>query len=188
VNEQLALNPDGAGVRITRDVAAVTLGVIGVEQVNLFARGGADTIAVGDLSGTDVTGTNIDLTSVVGGGDAAADNVFVTGTNGNDTATVRGAAGSALVTGLHPTVSIAGAEPANDRLTVNALGGDDAVDASAFAADAIALTENGGNGADVLIGGAGNDILHGDADDDVLIGGPGADTLDGGTGNNVVIQ
>jgi Ca2+-binding RTX toxin-like protein len=62
------------------------------------------------------------------------------------------------------------------------------VDASAFAADAIRLTADGGDGDDVLIGGAGADTLGGGAGDDVLLGGPGTDVLDGGAGNNVVVQ
>ena len=85
-------------------------------------------------------------------------------------------------------MNIAGAEAANDRLTVNTLGGDDVMDASGLSADAIGLTANGGDGDDVLIGGAGNDTLNGDDGDDVLIGGPGQDILDGGPGNNILIQ
>ena len=80
------------------------------------------------------------------------------------------------------------AEATNDRLTVNALAGDDVVEASALAADAIQLTADGGDDDDVLIGGAGNDGLNGGAGDDVLLGGPGVDVLDGGLGDNVVIQ
>ena len=73
-------------------------------------------------------------------------------------------------------------------MTVNALGGDDVVEASALAAGAIQLTADGGDGDDVLVGGAGNDVLLGGEGDDVLIGGPGIDILDGGPGDNTVIQ
>ena len=90
--------------------------------------------------------------------------------------------------GLAAQVNITGAEAANDRLTVNALGGDDVVDASGLSAGAIALTADGGDGDDVLIGGDGNDTLLGGAGDDVLIGGPGQDILDGGPGDNILIQ
>ena len=92
------------------------------------------------------------------------------------------------VIGLAAQVNITGAEAANDRLTVNTLGGDDVLDASGLSVGAIGLTANGGDGDDVLIGGDGNDTLSGDAGDDVLIGGPGLDVLDGGTGNNILIQ
>ena len=93
--------------------------------------------------------------------------------------------------------NITGSEPANDRLVVNTLAGDDVVDASALSAGAIKLTADGGDdddiliggdGDDVLIGGAGDDVLTGGAGDDVLIGGPGVDTLDGGPGDNILIQ
>ncbi len=84
------------------------------------------------------------------------------------------------VTGLAAKVTISGAEAANDRLTVNALGGDDVVEASGLAAAAIAADADGGAGDDILIGGAGNDVLLGGPGDDVLIGGPGNDTIDGG--------
>jgi Ca2+-binding RTX toxin-like protein len=87
---------------------------------------------------------------------------------------------------LHTTVTIADFD-VNDRIVINGLGGDDVIQASGLAAG-IQLTENGGDGADVLIGGAGDDTLNGDAGDDVLIGGPGNDTLDGGSGNNIAIQ
>jgi Ca2+-binding RTX toxin-like protein len=76
---------------------------------------------------------------------------------------------------------------AGDHLVINGLGGDDVINASGLEAG-ISITENGGDGADVLIGGAGNDTLNGNAGDDVLIGGPGQDVLDGGSGNNINIQ
>ena len=114
--------------------------------------------------------------------------MVVNGTTGDDAVTVAGNASGVSVTGLSAQVNITGAETANDRLTINTLGGDDVLDASGLSAGAILLTANGGDGDDVLIGGAGNDTLNGDAGDDVLIGGPGLDILDGGPGNNILIQ
>jgi hypothetical protein len=188
VGENVDLSANRSRLRLFRNVAAVTMDAAGVEHVNFVALGGADNITVGDLTGTGVTQANLDLGAAGGAGDGAADNVIVNGTGGDDSVTVSGSAGSALVTGLAATVSIAHAEPANDRLTENALAGDDVTDATGLAADAIGLILSGGNDDDVLDGGAGNDTLNGDAGDDVLIGGPGADTLNGGTGNNVLIQ
>ena len=75
-----------------------------------------------------------------------------------------------------------------DRVTVNALAGDDVVDASGLAASAALLTADGGDDDDVLLGGAGNDTLLGGDGDDVILGGPGADVIDGGAGDNVVID
>src|SRR5262249_22746493 len=143
-----------------------------------------------DLSGTDVTEVNVDLagTPGTGVGDGAADNVIVTGTAGEDVVVVAGDATGVSVLGLAARVNIVGAEAANDRLTINAGAGDDAVEASGLTATSIALTANGSDGDDILVGGDGADTLNGEAGDDVLIGGPGDDSLDGGPGNNTVIQ
>ena len=102
--------------------------------------------------------------------------------------TVTGAGPNAQVSGLAARVSVSGAIAGSDRVTVNALAGDDVVDASGLAASSALLTADGGDGDDVLIGGDGNDTLLGGAGDDVLIGGPGTDTIDGGPGDNVVLQ
>ena len=85
-------------------------------------------------------------------------------------------------------MNIAGADAANDRLTVNALAGDDVVDTSGLATGSIQLTADGGDGNDVLIGGDGDDVLLGGPGDDVLLGGPGTDTIDGGDGDDIEIQ
>jgi Ca2+-binding RTX toxin-like protein len=85
-------------------------------------------------------------------------------------------------------VNITGAEATNDRLIVNTLDGDDVVDASGLAVDAIQLTADGGAGDDVLLGSNGNDTLLGGDGDDLLLSGPGVDILDGGPGDNIVIQ
>ena len=190
VNENIDLSANGSRLRMFRDVGNVTMDVNGVEQVNVVALGGADTITVNDLTGTDVTDVNVDLASPPGSGagDGQADSVVVNGTNGADTAIVGGDANGVSVFGLSAQVNVTGAEPANDRLTINTLGGDDVVDASGLTDGAILFTANGGDGDDVLIGGAGNDTLAGGAGDDVLIGGPGQDVLDGGPGDNILIQ
>jgi Ca2+-binding RTX toxin-like protein len=161
-----------------------------VESIDFTARGGADSITVNDLSGTDVTDVNLNLESTPGSGvgDGQPDSVIVTGTHGDDVALAFGDANGVAVVGLAAQVNITGAEAANDRLVINALAGDDVVDATGLSASGIQLTADGGDGSDVLIGGAGNDVLLGGAGDDVLLGGPGVDVLDGGAGDNVIIQ
>jgi Ca2+-binding RTX toxin-like protein len=123
-----------------------------------------------------------------GTGDNQPDQVIVEGTPGNDQITVSGRNGAASVSGLPATVTVTGAEAANDTLTIDALDGNDRVNASRLAASAGKLAIDGGNGNDVLIGGAGDDVLAGSAGNDLLIGGPGQDSLDGGPGRNIVIQ
>jgi Ca2+-binding RTX toxin-like protein len=189
-NENIDISANGSRVRFTRDVGNVTMDLNGVETIDFNARGGADTITVNDLTGTDVTQVNLNLESTPGSGtgDGQPDTVIVNGTNGDDAILVAGDASGVGVFGLAAQVNITGSEAANDRLTVNALAGDDVVTASGLAAGALMLTEDGGDGDDVLIGSAGDDTILGGNGDDVLKGGPGQDTLDGGPGDNIVIQ
>jgi Ca2+-binding RTX toxin-like protein len=190
IAERIDLSANGTRLRFTRDVANIVMDVNGVEDVNFTAKGGADTITINNLAGTGVTQVNLDLAGVPGSGvgDGAADTVIVNGTSGNDVISVNGDASGVSVAGLAAAVHIAGAEVANDKVEIFALAGDDVVNASGLTATAIQLTEDGGDGNDVLIGGAGNDTLLGGAGDDVLNGGPGQDVLDGGPGNNTLIQ
>ena len=138
-----------------------------VESIDFRALGGADNIVVGDLTGTDVTQIGLDLRGPDGGGDGQADTVTVNGTEGDDVFGAAGDAGGVNVFGLQATVNIFSPEQANDRLTLNALGGDDTVDATALEADGIQLTMNGGLGDDVFLGSEGNDLINGGDGDDV---------------------
>ena len=188
--ENFTLSANGSRLRLFRDVGNVTMDVNGVEQVNIAGLGGGDTTTINDLSHTGVTSVNVDLGFTPGGqsGNGAANTVIVNGTAGRNSISVAGQAGSADIFGLASSVHIVGADPANDRLIVNALGGNDLVNSMLLHADAIMLTADGGDGNDILIGGFGNDTLLGGAGNDFLIGGPGQDTLDGGPGVNHLIQ
>jgi Ca2+-binding RTX toxin-like protein len=188
VAETIDMSANGPRLRFTRNVANIVMDTDGVEQVDFNALGGSDLVTVHDLSATDVTRVNVDLGASAGGGDGAADQVTVEGTQGDDVVELAGNANAVDVTGLPAAVSVLDGEAVNDRLTVKGLGGDDAILATGVAAGSIALTLDGGHGDDILLGGAGDDTLLGGADDDVLIGGPGLDTLDGGPGNNILIQ
>ena len=188
VNEKIDLSANGSRLRLVRDVGNVTMDVNGVEQVNVVALGGADTITVNDLSPTVVTQVNIDLAGTAGSGigDGQADTVIIVGTDGDNVVSVFGDANGTTATGLAAEIHIAGAEADKDRLIVRAVAGDDIVEASGLTATGIQFTADGGDGNDNLIGGAGNDTLLGGAGDDVLIGGPGQNILDGGPGDNIL--
>ena len=188
IDETINISANGTRLRFTRDVGNIVMDADGVERVDFNALGGADVITVNDLSGTAVTEVNLNLAASDGSGDGQADTVIINGTTGDDVIVATGDASGVAIQGLAAQVNIAGAEAANDRLTINALAGDDVIEASGLAANAIQLTEDGGDGTDVLIGGAGNDTLIGGAGDDNLIGGPGLDILDGGPGSNTLIQ
>jgi Ca2+-binding RTX toxin-like protein len=185
--ENIDIAANGGRVRFFRNVANVTMDLNDVEGIDFNAQGGADTVVVNDLSGTDVVEINLNLAAIGGGGDAQPDNIIVFGTNGDDVSIVSGVSDVGVL-GLAAQVNITGSEGANDRLTLNMLDGDDVVDASSLAAGVIQLTIDGGAGDDVLIGSDGNDVILGGDDDDVLIGGPGLDVLDGGPGDDIEIQ
>jgi Ca2+-binding RTX toxin-like protein len=188
INENMTVSANGGRVLFTRDIAAITMDLNDVESIVAKTFGGTDSLVVNDLSGTDVVDVTGDLAALGGGNDLAADNVVVNATNDHDVPVVTGTGPNAQVSDLPAQVSVAGAITGSDRLTVNALAGDDVVDASELAANSALLTLDGGAGDDVLIGGAGADNLLGGAGDDVLIGGPGIDTIDGGPDDNVIIQ
>jgi Ca2+-binding RTX toxin-like protein len=188
VAENIDIAANGGRVRFFRNVATVTMDLNDVEGIDFRALGGADIIAVNDLSGTDVTEVNTDLAAAVGGGDAQPDNVIVQGTNDEDVSLVAGDASGVAALGLAARVNMTGTEVANDRLTVNALAGDDVVQASGLAAGAIGLIADGGAGNDVLVGSDGDDLLRGGPGDDVILGGLGTDVIDGGDGDDIEIQ
>jgi hypothetical protein len=185
VAEQITISANGGRVIFFRNVATVTMDLNDVEGIDFNALGGADNIVVNDLSGTDVTEINLNLAEAANV--AGADSVVAQGTNGDDVALVVGDASGVSLLGLAAVINITGSQAANDRLTVNALAGDDVVEASGLAAGAIGLTADGGAGGDVLVGSDGNDVLVGGAGDDVLLGGLGLDVLDGGDGDDVEI-
>src|SRR5262249_51403043 len=150
VSENMDLSANGSRVRLFRDIGNITMDLNGIEQVDIAALGGADRITVGDLSGTDVTEVNLDLSNPAGSGtgDGQADTVIVDGTSGDDQIVVGGSADAVIVSGLPASVNITGSEGDIDQLIVNGLAGDDFIDASALEVGAFQLTLNGGAGAD----------------------------------------
>jgi Ca2+-binding RTX toxin-like protein len=189
VNEQFHLSANGARARLTRDIGGVTMDLGGVEQVDLASLGGSDTLTVDDLAGTDVRTVNNDLAGVIGGTtpDTDTDHTVVNGTDGADAIVASGHGGAVQVTGLTATVNLTHANPAQDGLSIDAAAGDDHVDASALAADAIALTVEGGAGNDTLLGSAGADRLVGGDGNDVVDGNQGADVAFLGAGDDQFI-
>jgi Ca2+-binding RTX toxin-like protein len=177
IAENITISANGGRAIFFRDIANVTMDLDDVERIDFRALGGADNIVVGDLSGTDVTEVNIDLRGPNGGGDGAADTVTVNATQGADVFGVAGDAGGVSVFGLHTNVNMFFQEVANDRLTLNGLGGDDVIDATGLEADGIQLTMNGGLGADVFLGSEGHDFINGGDGDDLAQMGAGDDTF-----------
>jgi Ca2+-binding RTX toxin-like protein len=188
IAENVDVSANGGRVLFFRNVASVLMDLNDTESIDFNALGGTDNVVVNDLSGTDVVEVNVNLAAAGGAGDAAADNVFVHGTGGDDVALITGDATGVSVLGLAAQVNITGAEAALDRLHVFAGDGDDVIEASGVSAGAIGLILDGGAGDDVLIGSDGDDILIGGEGDDVLIGGLGNDIFDFGPGDDIEIQ
>jgi Ca2+-binding RTX toxin-like protein len=189
VGEKIELASNGSWARLSRDVANITLDLAGVENIDLETIGGSDAVTVDDLTGTGVANLVVGLGTASNAPDGAADSVTVDGTAGDDVVSLGGSGSDVEVAGLPAHISVLGGFPADrDRLTVDALGGDDVIEASSVSAGALLLTLDGGDGSDVLLGGEGDDTLLGGPGDDVLIGNAGNDTIDGGPGNNIVID
>ncbi len=176
--EKIDISANGSRVSLFRDVGNVTMDLNGVEHIQLNAAGGADTVTVNDLTGTDVTQIAIDLAATgTTSGDGQPDNVIVNGTAGDDAIKIASSGGAVTVSGLAAQVTIAHAEGANDTLTVNGLGGNDTIDASALKAGQINLVINGGDGDDTITGSSGNDTVIGGRGNDTAFLGKGDDTF-----------
>jgi Ca2+-binding RTX toxin-like protein len=185
-NEAFRVTANGRRTRLTRDVGAITMDFDGIETVDVNSLGGNDVVNVDDLASTTVRTVNHDEAAALGGSapDTGSDQTIVNATNAKDALTAAGAANAASVSGLVATVNTRHADVASDALTINALGGDDRVDASTLGADTMKLTEDGGAGDDTLLGGRGNDVQIGGDNNDALDGNQGNDTALMGAGDD----
>jgi Ca2+-binding RTX toxin-like protein len=194
---------------VTRDIAAITLDLVGVEAARLRTFAGTDSVVVNDLSATELGLVTVDL-GAVGGGDAVADVVTVFGSSADDTISLsRTDAFEAAVQG-GATTRVLNMEPPLDTLRINGLTGSDTTAANGLAGPDImsaipsidrvlidggpfggyriesfdeTVRLNGLGGDDTLIGINGLASLA----SLVLDGGDGADTLTGGNGADVLI-
>ena len=124
--EQMSLSANGPESVFLRQPGNVRMDMDDVEQLDLTPLGGADTVAINDMTGTGFQQANIDL-SVAGAGDGQVDSVTVNGTHNADHVNVRSHDGRVDVEGPSAETRITGSEP-TDHLQVNALGGRDRVD------------------------------------------------------------
>ena len=200
IAETINILANGGRTLFLRDVANITMDLNGVENLDFNALGGADTIVVGDLTGTGVKQVNVDLSAVAGGGtgDGAADSVTVNGTQGGDAITIVSSGAAVIVAGLAARVALTGSEGADDSLVVNGQGGDDTINASPLVAGRVKLTINGGlgndtidgsQGDDIVNGGDGNDLVRLGLGDDTFVWNPGDDndTVDGQGGSDTLL-
>jgi Ca2+-binding RTX toxin-like protein len=158
--ETFDLFANGGRALLFHSAVGEVLDINDVERVQLTALGGADHIAVHDLTGTDITQVAIDLTATPNGatGDGKVDTVTLDGAAGNDIVHLSLVGDEIAIDGLAAQVTIDHADK-SDLLVVNGSSGFDFIDASGLAAGHVALQLFGGDDADVIIGSGGNDTL-----------------------------
>ncbi|MGF1566687.1 MAG: hypothetical protein ACFCVD_01190 [Nodosilinea sp.] len=183
-NEIIDMLANGERFTFLRDIGAIVMDTNNLEQVDFRAFGGADTININDLTGTDVKQINLNL-GILGtaGGDGEIDTINVAGSDRNDVIRIATVGNDVVVSGLTAKVSIFRAD-ANDHLVVSGGDGNDQIRAAHLGLDAIQLTLEGGAGHDRLVGSANDDTLVGGWGDDTLVGSKGADTLTGNEGRD----
>ena len=155
-NENIDLSANGSRVRLFRDVANVTQDMNGIENLALSPLGGADTVTVGDLTGTDLKHANVDLSATGGSGDGQPDTVTADGTDEPDTVHVGSdSAGDVVVSGRATELRVSGSEPATstspgDTVQVNTLSGDDTITNGIGVSGPAAIGIDGGEGSDTV--------------------------------------
>jgi Ca2+-binding RTX toxin-like protein len=121
IAEVMDISANGGRVTLSRNVGNVKMDINGVENINVAALGGADTITVHDLHGTDVNNVNIDLGARGGGSDGQPDTVNIDASPGDKISFTENN-GVITVSGLGANVTIANFDPTNDHIVINGLG------------------------------------------------------------------
>ena len=137
-SEEIALSAQEGAVRLTRNIAAITMELDGLEHVAVHALGGSDRIEIGDLRGTGLDAADVGLGLFDGSGDGQPDTVVVNGTDRRDTVEVSRSGSVVVARGLAALVRIAGSEAAADTLRIQTLDGDDDVTVAPDVSDLIA--------------------------------------------------
>ena len=168
-----------AGGLMQANLGGIAVASDDVEALRIEPLGGADTVTVSDLAGSEVGQVTTDLGSSAGGpADGQVDSVNVNARDSADNLAVNSSPSGIAFTGLAASTGVVAADLA-DRLTLNGLAGADTMDASGLAANAGHLTLRGGRDPDTLTGSPGDDTFASAVGDggDVVRGGAGADTV-----------
>jgi len=150
IGENINIAANGSRVLLTRDVAAITMDLNGLEVLNVATLGGADHVTVGDLTGTGVKLVNVNLAGSDGSPDTAADIVSALGTDQSETVSFTSNGTETLVKGLPIQTDITNADN-TDTVNVQAGGGSDTFDLSNVAGVVPILALDGGEGLDTVI-------------------------------------
>jgi Ca2+-binding RTX toxin-like protein len=186
-NENIALSASGSHVRLTRDIASITMDLVGIERANVRALGGTDTVTVNDLTGTDLKTANVDLSGFDGNDDGAADTVVANGTDGADDVNVTSSGGNVVVSGLATQLQVAGNESTLDNVDVDTLGSADTIESGVGFTGPLPVTIDGGDGSDTTT------YSRTSADDTIGIARNGTSavavfTSPGGVLNNIAVE
>jgi hypothetical protein len=128
IGEDIAVSADAnRHVRITRNVAAVSLDLANTEAFSLRTLGGADNVTINDLSGTPLKSATVDLSAFDGAGDFSPDTVTLNGTAKADRVNLTREGDTVVEFGLPTETFITGSEKALDTVGLNTLAGDDDV-------------------------------------------------------------
>jgi Ca2+-binding RTX toxin-like protein len=202
-SENFDLSANGGRIRLFRDVANIVMDVNDVEHLDLATLGGADTVNVNDLKGTDMVRVNVDLAgaSDPNAGDSQADSVVLHGSGGFEVVSIGATKGVLEVEGLSAAVRVAHAEPASDRVQYVVLGNDDVHLLGTNKADVISIAPSPVTGvrttvdtfpAPVDVSGGGRLVVFGLSGADTISAANGINALgtslelDGGSGNDVI--
>jgi predicted ester cyclase/Ca2+-binding RTX toxin-like protein len=156
--ENVEATANGPRARFTRNIANIVMDLDGIETVDFQALGGADTMQVGDLAGTDLKTVDTDLSVL----DGQADTVIARGTEGEDEVELANDGGLMVVDGLAAETRVLGGEETLDNLSVAALGGADTIETAVGITGVIPFNADGGGDADTAIyrGTAADDAIH----------------------------
>jgi Ca2+-binding RTX toxin-like protein len=128
IGEDIAVSADANHhVRVTRNVAAVSMDLANTEAFSLRTLGGADNVTINDLSGTPLKSATVDLAAFDDAGDLSADTVTLNGTAKADHVNLTRENGAVVEFGLPTETFIIGSEQAFDTVRLNTLAGDDDV-------------------------------------------------------------
>ncbi len=144
--EKIEVSRNGGRVRLTRDVAAITMDFDTIEHVLVRTLGSVDQVTIDDLSKTSVDTADVDLGAFDGTGDGSADTVTLNGSSKNEAVNVTREGDQVVEAGLPTETRISGSEPGVDLLRVNTLAGNDSVFVDPAANDLIATAIDLGTG------------------------------------------
>jgi Ca2+-binding RTX toxin-like protein len=128
-NEIMSATAFFGRVSFTRNLGTIDMDLNGIEAIDVRALGGTDSVAVNNVSGTDLRRVDIDLASALGGAtaDGQPDTVTVAGTKGDDTIAAKADGAAVEVSGLSALVRVTHADPVLDTLAIDRVAGTDTV-------------------------------------------------------------